>query len=124
MKLLLKRFSFITLLTVLLLCNAVSSIGVNLKLENTTTTVSQEQIPNASLDILIPRIATQRIQIPETQIPTKDPALWPIAIMSIAVFIALLRHVSNTPRGYLSSYNHRLAGWQDNNLQFRFIHTR
>ena len=124
MKLLLKRFPFITLLTVLLLCNAVSSIGVNLKLENTTTTVSQEQIPNASLDILIPRIATQRIQIPETQIPTKDPAQWPIAIMSIAVFIALLRCVSNTPRGYLSSCNHRLAGWQDNNLQFRFIHTR
>ncbi|MGF1787302.1 hypothetical protein L4D00_16015 [Photobacterium swingsii] len=114
---------FITLLTVLLFSHAESAIELSFS-QSPYSITNPNQVPDASNDTLILRSANLRVSSQPDQSPTKDPHLWPLAILTIASFIQLACSVRRTPRGYLSFYNHRIAGWHDSNLQFRFIHSR
>lgn len=114
----------ITLLTVLLLCNIVSGIGLDLVQHQLNTAENQEKAPSASIETLITRIATPRLHQSEAQPPSKDPTPWPITLPTSTSFIDLFRVVRKLPHSYLLFDSYRLAGWQETNLQFRFIHSR
>ncbi|WP_261859316.1 hypothetical protein [Photobacterium sanguinicancri] len=121
---LLEKFPiFITLLTVLLFSHAESAIERSFS-QSPYTITSPTQAPDASNDTLILRSANMRLSSQPEQPPAKDPLQWPLAILTIASLIQLSRSVRWIPRGYLSFDNHRIAGWHDSNLQFRFIHSR
>ncbi|CEO39056.1 hypothetical protein UA38_19145 [Photobacterium kishitanii] len=114
---------FITLLTVLLFCNVASVVELGFS-QHSFTEASQDRAPDASIDILIQRHATSRINSLEAQPPTKDPQSWPILLLTIAMLLGLFSNLKYIAPHYLTFSSHRLAGWQDANLQFRFIHSR
>ncbi|KXF82638.1 hypothetical protein [Enterovibrio coralii] len=114
----------ITLLMALLLGNTAAVVSQDLLQAPLTLAASQDSQPDASLDTFLPRYTNSRAHQPEPKAPEKDVASWPILLMTIAMLLALFRAASTLPRSYLTSDNHRLAGWQDSNLQFRFIHSR
>ncbi|PTB33690.1 hypothetical protein [Photobacterium phosphoreum] len=114
---------FVTLVTVLLFSNVASVIELGFS-QHSFTVASQDRAPDASIDIIIPRNATSRISSLEAQPPVKDPLPWPIVLLTIAMLLSLFSNLKYIAPHYLTFSNHRLAGWQDANLQFRFIHSR
>ncbi|MDD1780151.1 hypothetical protein LRP49_02960 [Enterovibrio sp. ZSDZ35] len=114
----------ITLLMALLIGNSVAVVSQDLLLAPTTLAAHQDSQPDASLDRFLLRYTASRINEPDTEPSDNDTVPWPIVLQTVAMLLLLFRVSQSLPRSYLLTDNHRLAGWQDTNLQFRFIHTR
>ncbi|PKF49831.1 hypothetical protein [Enterovibrio nigricans] len=125
MRQLIQKLPFlITLLVALLLGNTVAVVSQDLLQAPLVLTASQDTQPDASLDIALPRFTASRATQPEPQDSDNNPVPWPIVLLTVAMLLSLFRVLQSLPRSYLLSDNHRLAGWQDSNIQFRFIHIR
>ncbi|MCW8347942.1 hypothetical protein MD535_18300 [Vibrio sp. ZSDZ65] len=88
------------------------------------TTVSPERAPHIDNSTQLLRSSTLRVAQQKAQPHTKATLPWPMMMSAIALFTASYQFTHFTPRSYLFFENSRLAGWQDTNLQFRFIHSR
>ncbi len=115
---------FVTLLTVLLISHAAGVLGVQPTQVYQATSISQETAPDLTLESIVSRVALPRLHAPEPQAPKPDPVPWPLLIISLALLSLAVRFPLHHPRHYLTQSSHRIAGWRDTNLQFRFIHTR
>lgn len=125
MKNLIGRMSFfVTLLTVLLISHAAGVLGLQPTQIYQDTNISQETAPDVTLASIVSRVALPRVHAPEPQAPKPDPVPWPLLIISLALLSFAMLAPLYLPRHYLTQSSHRLAGWRDTNLQFRFVHTR
>ncbi len=113
-----------TLFTVLLGSYTLGVIGLSHAENVINSAVSQESAPDVKIDMLARRIASPRIYFATTTPLKNDPFSWPILLTSIASLLALGHVLFGLPRTYSFIDSDRLAGWQDANLQYRFIHSR
>ncbi|MGF1704393.1 hypothetical protein [Enterovibrio baiacu] len=120
-----KKLPFImALLTVLFCSYALGVIGLSHAKNVINKAVSQESAPDTNIDTIAPRIASPRILISASDPLDKDPLSWPVLFASFASLLALGCILYGFPRTHLAIDTDRLAGWQDANLQYRFIHSR
>ncbi|MCL9777419.1 hypothetical protein [Vibrio methylphosphonaticus] len=112
------------LLFSLLLFSYIADISDSGNPPHQITTVNPERAPHIDNDTQLLRSSTLRVPQQKAQTHTKATLPWPVMISAMTLFTAGYRFTHHTPRSYLSFENNRLAGWQDTNLQFRFIHSR
>ncbi len=125
LKRLIEIFPFITtLLSILLLGGIVNAIEMDLP-QYQATVISPERAPDVANDNQLLRSPpTFRIAIQKAQPPSKETLPWLLVVSAFALLISTRWGAYYTPRSYLFSDSRRLAGWQDSNLQYRFIHSR
>ncbi|MEI8609150.1 hypothetical protein A1OW_17600 [Enterovibrio norvegicus] len=125
MEKLLKKLPFIMVLLTVLFCSyALGVMGLSYAKNVINKAVSQESVPDTKIDTLAPRIASPRILVSASDPLNKDPLSWPMLFASFASLQVLRRILYGLPRTHLSIDTDRLGGWQDANLQYRFIHSR
>ncbi|WP_035387199.1 hypothetical protein, partial [Ferrimonas senticii] len=113
-----------TLLMVLLLGNTTTLLSQDLLQAPQSVLAGHDSRPDLSLDATLSQLASPRGPQSEQKLKPKLPNSWPLVLMTIAMLLALVRLPVLLPRRYLLSPSHRLAGWQESNLQYRFIHSR
>ncbi len=111
-----------TLLMILLLGGIVECIGERVSLYPSATLVP-ERSPDIAGDNQLLRVSTLRVPTQKAQ-PHHEPLLPWFAVLSLSLWSVFCVFNCTTPRSYLAFANPRLGGWQESNLQFRFIHSR
>lgn len=112
------------LLLMLLLSYTAGAIGQNYVPDPVLSVHHHDSSPTASQDQILARAAVQRHTVAVKDLPKRDPSTWPVIAATIAMIFCLFALVRTLPQNYLSFNSHRLAGWQDSNIQFRFAHSR
>ncbi|MCY9871306.1 hypothetical protein [Vibrio barjaei] len=112
-----------TLLSILLLGGIVNAMEVDLP-QYQATVISPDRTPDLANDNQLLRSSTFRVPIPKAQSASKEVMPWLLVVAAFTCLITTCWGARYTPRSYLFSDSRRLAGWQDSNLQYRFIHSR
>lgn len=87
--------------------------------QQTVAETSQVRVVSEGQVTLAPKRQLQRTQSSGVQLPAFSPLL--LILLPLLVAKPLL---GRWPPGYLNFANHRLGGWQEANLQFRFTQSR
>lgn len=111
-----------TLLMILLLGGIVECISERVSLYPSAT-LTPERSPDITGDNQLLRVSTLRVPTQKAQ-PHHEPLLPWFALLSLSLWSVFRVFNYTTPRSYLAFANPRLGGWQESNLQFRFIHSR
>ncbi|MDD1793783.1 hypothetical protein LRP50_11635 [Enterovibrio sp. ZSDZ42] len=123
-KLLKKLPFFMVLLIVLLSSYAIGVIGLSdAKIANNRA-ISQQSTPDTKIDTFASRTSLPRVLYSASRQPKKQGVNWPLMLASNTGVLALNITLYGLPKNHLLFDSRRLAGWQDANLQFRFIHSR
>ncbi|WP_434356608.1 hypothetical protein NF212_13905 [Parasalinivibrio latis] len=71
------------------------------------------------------RVHYPRILLPtEPEIQESNLPEWPVVLQLVLAGVLSLSLFARMPRRYLESASHRLGGWRESNLQYRFIQSR
>ncbi|MFA0086822.1 hypothetical protein [Vibrio sp. 10N.261.51.F12] len=116
-------FFIITLITVLLFSHIVDVIGSE-QTASHTVAISQQGTPDFTIDTLILRHSNSRVLSQNAQPPAKARPSWSSFILTLSALHDHDRFTHYAPSRSLTLKNNRIAGWQDGNLLFRFIHSR
>ncbi len=112
------------LLTVLLCSYAIGVIGLSDAKITYNRAISQDSAPDTKIDTLAAKTTSPRVLYSVSR-PLKNNGLhWPLVLVSIGALLTFNRASYGLPQSHLLFDSRRLAGWQDANLQFRFIHSR
>lgn len=87
--------------------------------QQTVAETTQVRVVSEGQVTLAPKRQAVRHLSSGTQLPAFPPVL--LALLPVLVALPLL---VRWPSGYLNFANHRLGGWQESNLQFRFTQSR
>ncbi|CAH0532813.1 hypothetical protein VST7929_00660 [Vibrio stylophorae] len=121
----LTRFSWgmLSLLVLVLLCSrTLAERAVTFETQiNPHQLVSEALLPAALPDSHTPRLYLGKTPSKSNTLPAIFPPqrLWLLALFSFALLVALLLK-QQIPSHYLRFPHHRLGGWQEANLRYRF----
>ncbi|MGF1773962.1 hypothetical protein ACP3V5_06220 [Vibrio maritimus] len=113
----------LTLLTMLLLSSVAESISET-RYSYQPAVVNPERAPDLANENQLLRPSTWRVPSHKAQFRPSDPLPWLIVAFSLTSWFVLSQLRCTFPSSYLAFANPRLGGWQESNLQFRFIHSR
>lgn len=92
----------------------------NVSLQNTFNEIT----PEKETKFLRSRLNASRVFHAKSLSPAKDPLPWSTVLVTLASLFGFISCPRWLPLHYLHTASHRLLGWHDANLQFRFIHSR
>lgn len=84
----------------------------------------QEIIPIKKVAPLVPLVFSPRALHAKSLSPRKNTLPWSTILVSLASLFAFICCPQWLPLHYLHAASHRLLGWREGNLQYRFIHSR
>jgi hypothetical protein len=111
-----------TLLMILLLGSIVECSGERVSLYPSVTLVP-ERSPDIAGDNQLLRVSTLRVPTQKVQ-SHHEPLLPWFVVLPLSLWSVFCASHCTIPRSYLAFASPRLGGWQESNLQFRFIHSR